>query len=109
MRTSYVKNNGGRADLEYQFYIRSLYGGDNGESRRRLIKNLRSAMESELTPRQMQILKLYFIDGEKQCEIAEMLGVNKSTVSRTISRGKTRLHRCLKYGAAGLLEVKEEE
>ena len=99
----------GRADLEYQFYLRSLYGGDNGVSRRRLIKNLRRAMESELTPRQMQIMKLYFLDGEKQCEIAEILGVNKSTVSRTISRGKSRLQKCLKYGAAGLLEVKEEE
>ena len=109
MRTSYVRNISGRRDLEYQFYIRSLYGGDNGDSRRRLIKNLRRAMESELTPRQMQILKLYFLDGEKQCEIAELLGVNKSTVSRTISRGKSRLQRCLKYGAAGLLEEKEEE
>ena len=93
----------GRADLEYQFYVRSLYGGDNKQNRRQLIKNLRHAMESELTPRQMMVLKLYFIDGEKQCEIAQLLGVNKSTVSRTISRGKSRLHKCLKYGAAGLL------
>lgn len=109
MRTSYVKNISGRRDLEYQFYIRSLYGADNGDSRRRLIGNLRRAMESELTPRQLQIMKLYFMEGEKQCDIAIMLGVNKSTVSRTISRGKSRLHRCLKYGAAGLLEEKEEE
>ena len=93
----------GRADLEYQFYVRSLYGGDNKASRRQLIRNLRRAMESELTPRQMQIMKLYFMEGEKQCEIAEMLGVNKSTVSRTISRGKLRHQKCLKYGAAGLL------
>ncbi|MBQ8830268.1 MAG: sigma-70 family RNA polymerase sigma factor [Oscillospiraceae bacterium] len=108
MRESLDRNNG-RRDLEYQFYIRSLYGSDNASSRRRLIKNLRRAMESELTPRQMQIMKLYFLEGVKMHEIAEELGLNKSTVSRTLSRGKLRLQRCLKYGAAGLLEDNEEE
>lgn len=109
MRTTYVKNPNGRADLEYRFYIRSLYGSDNGDSRRRLIKNLRRAMESELTPRQHQIMQLYFMEGAKISEIAKALGVNKSTVSRTLTRGKSRLQRCLKYGAAGLLEEKREE
>ena len=108
MSTSLDKK-GGRRDIEYQFYIRSLYGGDNSDSRRRLIKNLRRAMELELTPRQHQIMKLYFLEGEKMHEIAEELGVNKSTVSRTISRGKLRLQRCLKYGAAGLLEENEDD
>ena len=108
MSTS-LNRNDGRRDLEYQFYIRSLYGGDNGDSRRRLIKNLRRAMESELTSRQRQIMQLYFLEGEKMHEIAEELGLNKSTVSRTISRGKLRLQKCLKYGAAGLLEENEED
>ena len=108
MRTTVTQNNS-RRDLEYQFYLRSLYGADNGDTRRRLVKNLRRAMDSELTPRQRQMLTLYFLQGVKMHEIAEELGVNKSTVSRTVSRGKSRLQKCLKYGAAGLLEDDEEE
>ena len=37
-------------------------------------------------------------------QIARQLGVNKSTVSRTIHRGEARLRRCLRYGADSLLE-----
>ena len=36
--------------------------------------------------------------------IAQQMGVNKSTVSRTLKRGRQRLYRCLRYGAANLLE-----
>ena len=108
MKTTVTQTNG-RGDLEYQFYLRSLYGADNGSTRRRLVKNLRRAIDSELTPRQRQMLTLYFLQGVKMHEIAEELGVNKSTVSRTVSRGKSRLQKCLKYGAAGLLEDDGEE
>ena len=31
-------------------------------------------------------------------EIAQMLGVNPSTVSRTLQRARRRLYRCLRYG-----------
>ena len=37
-------------------------------------------------------------------EIGEKLGVDKSTVSRTIKRGEARLRRCLRYGAKAFLE-----
>ena len=37
-------------------------------------------------------------------QIGERMGVNKSTVSRTIKRGEARLRRCLRYGADRLLE-----
>ena len=99
----------GQRCLEYEHYMQSLYGGDNKDSRRMLMKNLRTAMKEELTPRQLYMMKLYFVDGMKMPYIAEELGINKSTVSRTLSRGKERLRRCLKYGAAGLLESKREE
>ena len=99
----------GRGDLEYQSYMRSLYGKDNTGSRKKLINNLRRAMIRELTARQLQIMKLYYVDGMRMIYIAQELGINKSTVSRTLSRGKSRLHRCLKYGAAELLEDRSEE
>ena len=36
-------------------------------------------------------------------QIGQELGVDKSTVSRTIKRGEARLRRCLRYGAAAFL------
>lgn len=99
----------GRHDIEYRAYLRSLYGEDNSKSRRKLIRNLRTAMAEELTKKQLQYLTLYYVDGVKMVSIAEEMGVNKSTVSRTLKRGKSRLQKCLKYGAAGLLEDIPEE
>ena len=43
--------------------------------------------------------------GERLMEIAlaEKLGVSRSTVARTITRGEARLRRCLRYGAGAFL------
>ena len=70
---------------------------DNAERLDRLRRNLRRAREAELTPRQRQMLELYFDRGMNIPQIAEELGVNRSTVSRTLRRGKERLYRCLRY------------
>lgn len=71
---------------------------DNSEQLTRLQRNLRSARKQELTPRQNQMLELYFDHRMNMVEIAKELGVNPSTVSRTLRRAKTRLYRCLRYG-----------
>ena len=42
-------------------------------------------------------------------EIGRELGVDKSTVSRTIKRGEARLRRCLRYGAKQFLMDNGEE
>ena len=47
---------------------------------------------------------LYYGEGLKMSEIGERLGIDKSTVSRTIKRGEYRLRRCLRYGAKRFLE-----
>lgn len=73
-------------------------GADNGEQLSRLRRNLRQAREQELTPRQNQVLELYFDRNLNMVEIARELKVNPSTVSRTLRRAKERLHRCLRYG-----------
>lgn len=70
---------------------------DNSEQRARLLRNLRKALENDLTPRQRQMVTMYYFEGKKIPRIAEELGVNRSTVSRTIIRGKNRLRRCLEY------------
>ena len=73
-------------------------GADNGEQLSRLRRNLRRAREQELTPRQNQVLELYFDRNLSMVDIARELGVNPSTVSRTLRRAKDRLRRCLRYG-----------
>ena len=70
----------------------------NDEQMGRLRRNLRQARERELTARQRQMLSLYYDQGMKMSQIARKLGVNSSTVSRTIRRARERLYRCLRYG-----------
>ena len=69
----------------------------NSELLARLRQNLRRARQQELTPRQQQVLTLYYDQGMNMTQIAQTLGVNCSTVSRTIRRAKQRLYRCPRY------------
>ena len=71
--------------------------GDNSERLERLRRNLRRAREQELTPRQRQMLELYYDQGMSIPQIAGELGLNRSTVSRTLRRARDRLFRCLRY------------
>ena len=71
---------------------------DNSEQMDRLRRNLQAARAQELTPRQLQVLNLYFGEGMNIPSIARELGVNPSTVSRTLGRARRRLYRCLRYG-----------
>ena len=71
--------------------------GDNGEQMTRLRRNLRLARERELTERQREMVALYYDQGMTMPQIAERLGVNRSTVSRTLRRARDRLHRFLRY------------
>ena len=73
-------------------------GEDNDQQLDRLRRNLRRAREQELTPRQGQLLELYYDRGLNTVEIGQQLGLNPSTVSRTLRRARERLYRCLRYG-----------
>lgn len=71
--------------------------GDNRERIRRLLSNLPPAVQQELTPRQREILRLRFTGGMSVTAIAEKLGLNKSTVSRSLARSMERLYKSLRY------------
>ena len=70
---------------------------DNSQQLERLRRGLRRAPEQEPTPRQRQLLSLYYDRGMTIPQIAGELGVNPSTVSRTLRRARDRLYRCLRY------------
>lgn len=73
----------------------------------RLRQNLVRCIREEITPRQRQVLLMYYAQGLTQKQIAHTLGVDRSTVSRTIKRGEERLKRCLRYGAERYLRTLE--
>ena len=83
-------------------YSRQM-AADNSQEISRLKRNLIRALREDVTPKQRQVLLLYYAEGLNMREIGERLGVDKSTVSRTIKRGERRLQRGLRYGAEAYL------
>jgi len=73
------------------------HADDNERDIYRLKRNLRVAREQELTRRQRQLLQMQFEQKMTVTQIAEELGLNKSTVSRTLTRARQRLYKCLQY------------
>lgn len=76
----------------------TAHAGDNESDLMRLKRNLRLAREEELTPRQRELLRLRYEENMTVSEIAAAIGRDKSTVSRTLSRARRRLYKCLRYG-----------
>lgn len=69
----------------------------NDEQMYRLRKNLKRAIQEDLTNRQRTMLLMRYSRGFSMVRIAEELGVNRSTVSRTLARANKRLEHALKY------------
>lgn len=82
------------ADL--QAYLRQI-AATNDDQIDRLKRNLTVAINQDLTPRQRQILSLYYYKGYNMTQIGKELDVHKSVVSRTLSRAMVRIQRALKY------------
>ena len=104
MKTVSYENTYGMADMTV---YTALMSEDNREQMGRLKRNLYHALREDITPRQREYMVLYYGKCMTMEEIARQLGVNKSTVSRTLKRGRDRLYRCLRYGASNLLKQAE--
>ena len=76
----------------------AAHAGDNESDLARLKRNLRLAREEELTACQRELLRLRYEENLSVSEIAALIGRDKSTVSRTLSRARRRLYKCLRYG-----------
>lgn len=90
----------GEAEFCADKAISALIGdteSSNSEKHRLMLKILRKVIAEELTERQREMITLYYFDKANIPQIAEMLGVNRSTVSRTISRGRRNIMEKMKY------------
>ena len=81
-------------------YLQEISAGQDSDNRRQIAKAkrlLRQVIQNDLTTRQREMVLLYFAEHRNMSEIAGLLQVNKSTVSRTIKRALNKLYKYLRY------------
>lgn len=103
MSSSRYRGRPRRVDPTLAAYLQQ-FAATNTNELSRLKRNLIRAMQEEVTENQRAVLMMYYGEGLSTAKIAERLNVYPSTVARTRKRGEDRLRRCLRYGAAALLE-----
>lgn len=72
--------------------------GDNSAYINHLKRLLRRAIDEELTECQRAAVCGFYYDGKSVTQMAIEQGVNKSTVSRNLKRGKEKLALAMRYG-----------
>jgi RNA polymerase sigma factor (sigma-70 family) len=82
----------GQRREEYGIYKRRL-GATNRRQMALMKSELRRCLKEKLTPRQRQVIIMYYYENMTMETIAHELGVNVSTVCRTIHRGRGRIER----------------
>ena len=78
-------------------YLTPKAGGSNHSQISQASHAVAGIIDSELTPRQRQIIQLYYTQRLNTTQIAELLKINKSTVSRTLARAQNKVYRFLRY------------
>ncbi len=78
--------------------IRSIleYESDD-ESGNRLRRILLKVINNELTPRQKEIIMLYYYKGIDTVKISQKLGITPQAVSAAMARARMRIYRILQY------------
>ncbi|WP_373889738.1 sigma-70 family RNA polymerase sigma factor [Paludicola sp. MB14-C6] len=72
-------------------------GENNQNQRQQLKKIMRQIICNDLSERQKQICYLYYYKRQTIPQIASLLDVNKSSVSRTLARGLHNVNERIKY------------
>lgn len=75
----------------YPDLMTCFQGQTNRREREEYRRFLYRAIKTQLTHRQTQVMLLYYFEGKNITEIAQELGLNKSTVSRTLRHSLNRL------------------
>ena len=95
-----------RADHADLARLAEIMAADNQTRIQELHEALAKALREEVTDRQRQVLFLYYVQGLNMRQIAEALGVERSTVSRTLKRGEERIRHRMRYGGADLMTAR---
>lgn len=99
---------GGQWAADMAVYARLMSEANTNDAEiESLRQRITMAMRQELTFKQRICVRLYYVEQMSMSEIAEQLGIDQSTVSRNIKRGEANLRRCLRFGAANLLNSVE--
>lgn len=93
-RESYSDTYTGEADKNIRAILESESDGD---SVRKLKKLLLKVINNELTPRQKEIIVLYYFKRVDIVTIARQLGITPQAVSAVMSRARIRMYKVMKY------------
>lgn len=79
-------------------YVREqIFGEQSADSAELKVRLIRQALFENATPKQRRYLIMYYRDKMTMDEIATACGVAKSTVSRTVARGRSSIIEGLKH------------
>lgn len=74
-------------------------GGGNREDLERAKRYIQIVLNEVITPVQRKYIICYYVDQKNMEEIAREFGVSRSTVSRTIKRGRKKAYNCLRFAS----------
>lgn len=78
---------------------------DNSQELNQAKKNIAKAMRHLLTEKQLLYATMYYVEGKNIPRIESELGVDRSTISRTLGRARKRLKMVLMYSGPLLLKA----
>lgn len=97
-RITYKDEFSGEADKELRnLFCESDEYDDDDDFRIKLRKVLLKVIKNELTPRQTEIIMLYYFKEKNIVEIAAQLGITPQAVSAAMKRARLTIFRYMKY------------
>lgn len=96
-------------DLQSYKQWLQLDSGSNTEELNEVKKNVVKAINLLLTKKQKEYVVDYYVNGLNMKDIAEKNGVDKSCVSRTIKRARSRMKLMLSFSSPSLLKATLKE
>ena len=91
----------------YRDFMRDAFAADDEYDSIR--HALRQAIAEDLTPRQLECVKMYYVDKMTQWQIAAQIGTCTSTVNRHLQAAKRNLKNAVKYSSKWLLKMQEND
>lgn len=91
------------------WFSRQFGAADDEDAAQKVSDVIYAAVRFELSETQRRYFTEYYFEGLTMDEIADIHGVNKSSISRTITRAKERMKRVLKYVDPNLFRLFEKK